>query len=66
MMNFEKFYNYILENFVISGETQRLISNILLFVEKNYTEENEQYSVLSDLLDGVIGLTDEEIKYVSK
>lgn len=62
IMNREQFYQYILDNFSISGEAGRLINNILHFVEKNYTEENEQYRVLCDLLDGTIGLSDAEIK----
>ncbi len=63
-MNREQFYNYILENFNISGEARRLIDNILQFVEAHYTEENEQYNALCSLLDGTIGLTDNEIKKV--
>lgn len=63
-MNREQFYQYILDNFSISGEAGRLINNILHFVEENYTEENEQYRVLCDLLDGTIGLSDAEIKKV--
>ena len=63
-MNREQFYQYILDNFSISGEAGRLIRNILYFVENNYTEENEQYRVLCDLLDGTIGLSDAEIKKV--
>lgn len=64
IMNREQFYQYILDNFSISGEAGRLINNILHFVEENYTEENEQYRVLCDLLDGTIGLSDMEIKKV--
>jgi hypothetical protein len=63
-MDREQFYNYIVENFTISGEAGRLIDNILHFVESNYPEENEQYNALCDLLDGTIGLTDNEIKKV--
>ena len=63
-MNREQFYQYILDNFSISGEAGRLINNILHFVEENYTEENEQYRVLCDLLDGTIGLSDMEIRKV--
>lgn len=63
-MNREQFYNYILENFSISGEAGRLIDNILQFVESHYPEENEQYNALCSLLDGTIGLTDNEIKKV--
>lgn len=63
-MDREQFYNYILENFTISGEAGRLINNILQFVEAHYPEENEQYNALCSLLDGTIGLTDNEIKKV--
>lgn len=63
-MNREQFYQYILDNFNISGEATRLINNILHFVEENYTDENEQYMALCDLLDGTIGLSDAEIRKV--
>ena len=63
-MNREQFYQYILDNFNISGEATRLINNILHFVEENYTDENEQYRALCDLLDGTIGLSDAEIRKV--
>lgn len=63
-MDREQFYNYLLENFTISGEAGRLIDNILQFVESHYPEENEQYNALCSLLDGTIGLTDNEIKKV--
>lgn len=63
-MNREQFYQYILDNFSISGEAGRLINNILHFVEENYTEGNEQYMALCDLLDGTIGLSDAEIRKV--
>lgn len=63
-MNHNKFMDYIRENFDISGEADRLIDNILLFVEGRYQDENEQYNVLCELLDGTIGLEDNEIKMV--
>ena len=63
-MNREQFYQYILDNFNISGEAARLINNILHFVEENYTDENEQYKALCDLLDSTIGLSDAEIRKV--
>lgn len=63
-MNKQEFLDYIVENFDISGEANRLIVNILDFVESRYPEENEQYIVLSELLSGTIGLTDNEIRKV--
>ena len=63
-MNRRQFYNYILENFDISGEAGRLINNILCYIESQGMEENEQYRTLCSLLDGTIGLTDNELKRV--
>ena len=60
-MNREEFLEYIRENFNISCEARRLINNILLFVENTYSDEIEQYKALCDLLDGTIGLSDNEI-----
>lgn len=63
-MNKEQFFEYIHENFNIDGASQRLIWNILSYIEANYPEENEQYNALVSLLDGTIGLEDRELKKV--
>lgn len=63
-MNKDEFYQYICDNFSIPIEAKRLIDNILQFVEAHYPEENEQYNVLCELLDGAIGLEDYELKQV--
>lgn len=63
-MDKEEFMNYIAENYNISGEAHRLIGNILKFVADHYTQEDEQYNVLCELLDGTIGLSDNEIKKI--
>lgn len=63
-MNKQQFFEYIQENFNIDGASQRLILNILDYVEANYSEENEQYNALVSLLDGTIGLEDRELKKV--
>lgn len=63
-MNRDQFYNYIVENFTVSGEAERLIDNILQFVESRCTAQSEQYNALCSLLDGTIGLKDNEIKKV--
>lgn len=63
-MNKQQFFEYIQENFNIDGASQRLILNILDYVEANYSEENEQYNALVSLLDGTIGLEDVELKKV--
>lgn len=60
-MNREEFMEYVRENFNISCEARRLIDNILSFVENTYFDESEQYKVLCELLDGTIGLSDNEI-----
>lgn len=63
-MDKEEFMNYLSENFSISGEAYRLIGNILDFVSKHYAAEDEQYNALCELLDGTIGLSDNEIKKI--
>ena len=63
-MNKQQFFEYIQENFNIDGASQRLILNILDYVEANYSEENEQYNALVSLPDGTIGLEDAELKKV--
>lgn len=64
-MNREEFMEYIRENFVISVEAKRLIDNILYYVEIQGADEDEQYMMLSCMLSGTIGLSDNEIKKIS-
>lgn len=56
--------NYIVENYNIAGEAFRLIDNILIYAEQNFSGD-EQYRFLCDILDGTIGLSDAEIRKVS-
>lgn len=62
-MNRTEFYEYITEEFNLSGEACRLVDNILQYVEMQGISEDEQYHMLSILLDG-IGLSDAEIRRV--
>lgn len=61
-MKKQEFMDYIRENFNVDGATQRLINNILNFVELQDIEKDEQFEVLSELLENTIGLEDDEIK----
>lgn len=61
-MGKEEFYRYILDNFTLSAEAQRIISNILTYVELNAPDNDEAHKLLSFFLDGTIGITDEEIR----
>lgn len=63
-MNKEEFIQYVEDNFNISGEAFRLISNILDYVSAQGCGEDEQYNMLCMLLDGSIGLSDNEIKQI--
>ena len=62
-MNRKEAMEYLTTNFSLSGEAQRIIDNILYYVELQDLDEDQQYNLLSSLLDG-IGLTDEEIKRI--
>ena len=44
--------------------SEKLVKNILNFVEMNYPEEKEQYNVLRYFLNDIPGLTDAEIRKV--
>lgn len=61
-MNKEAFMEYVRETFDISGSTQRMIENILNYVEM--LPKSEHYAALVALLDGTIGLTEAEIRQV--
>lgn len=63
-MNREEFLEYIEKNFTVSGEAKRLIDNILFFVKEQEVEEDKQYLMLCELLDGTIGLSDSEIRKI--
>lgn len=60
-MNKIKFAQYLSDNYTLSCSAQRLINNILDFVTNNYSDIAEQRHVLHELLDGTIGLSDNEI-----
>lgn len=62
-MDKQEFIDYIHENFNISVEAMSLIANILDYASR-FTDEEEQYEVLCALLDGTIGLSDDEIRKI--
>ena len=61
-MTKEEFMDWVRETFDVSGSTQRMMENVLDYVEK--LPEEEHYSALTDLLSGAIGLTNNEIKQI--
>ena len=63
-MNREEFCGYIIENFDVSAEFCRLLNNVLIFIEERYQDNEEQYKVLNELLNGTIGLSEREIRKV--
>lgn len=62
-MSKEEFMEWIRATFDVPGSTQRMMENILDYVEK--LPEEQHYAALTDLLDGTIGLTDAEIRKIS-
>ena len=59
-MDRETFYQYILDNFILSGEEQRMVDTILQFIESHYDKQQE---VIRELLCD-IDLNEEELKNV--
>ena len=41
-MDRETFYQYILDNFILSGEEQRMVDTILQFIESHYSDYDKQ------------------------
>ena len=64
-MNKEEFYNFIRDNYELDGgAAMRLLWNILSCVEEWCSNYEEQQDMICQLLDGTIGLTEEELKGV--
>ena len=62
-MDRKEFYQYLIDNFSLSGEAQRLIDNIFYYVELQSASPDEQHQMIGFLLDG-IGLSEDEIRKV--
>lgn len=62
-MDRETFYQYILDNFTLSGEEQRMVDAILQFIESHYSDYDKQQEVIRELLCD-IDLNEEELKNV--
>ena len=62
-MDRETFYQYILDNFTLSGEEQRMVDTILRFIESHYSDYDKQQEVIRELLCD-INLNEEELKNV--
>ena len=45
-MDRETFYQYILDNFTLSGEEQRMVDTILQFIESHYSDYDKQQEVI--------------------
>lgn len=56
----EDAYQWILDNFNVEGPAARIIHNILDYAD-NFSGE-DQYEFLTNLLDGTIGLDEEELR----
>ena len=52
--------NWIFENFSVDGAAGRIISNILEYADNLSGEEQVEF--MTEMLDGTIGLTEEEIE----
>jgi hypothetical protein len=63
VMKIKEFMDYVRENFIVSAEAERLIENALRYAGIEAPEK--QHDILCFLLDGTIGLTEEEISRIS-
>ena len=58
--NMEQAYEWLLEEFDIDGAAARIIRNVLEYAD--CMEGDEQHDFLTEMLDGTIGLSDQEIR----
>lgn len=65
LMNRQETLDYIRKHFSCSNEAMRLIDNILAYVEAQGVCDAEQFVMLQALLDGSIGLSNDEIRRIS-
>ena len=63
-MNRNEFFEYIIDNFTLSGEAQRLIDNILFYIESRFEDVNDQRIAARDLL-ASIDLEDVEFNLIN-
>ena len=63
-MNRNEFFEYIIDNFTLSGEAQRLIDSILFYIESRFEDVNDQRIAARDLLRS-IGLEDVEFNLIN-
>lgn len=63
-MGREEFMAYVQSNFKVSSGFIRLLDNVLHYAELQCFEEDELNSYLSFMLDGCIGLSEDEIEKV--
>lgn len=59
-MNLSKTYNYICENFTLDITSKRLLESGLCII-KNYVDDQRIRSAVSDFLDSIGGVEEEEI-----
>ena len=64
-MSKSEFIQYIRDNFNVSVEFLRLLTNVLDYATSKYFDEFELRDYMNYLLDGTIGLSDEEIKKIN-
>lgn len=57
------FMAYINENFTLSVQAQRLVYDILFYIENNFNDPEDQKTAARELLDS-IGLSDEEYNLI--
>ena len=57
------FMAYINENFTLSVQAQRLVYDILFYIENNFDDPEDQKAAAKELLDS-IGLSDKEYNLI--
>lgn len=63
-MSKNQFLAYLREDLLFDDDAMRLVQNILTYAESQFCGEDEVFLFLSQMLDGVAGLTEDAIKCI--
>ena len=57
----EHFYNYVVENYSLSGEAARMLDNIVIYANEHFNYKEDIVAFIDNILDATIGIEKQEI-----
>lgn len=57
----EHFYDYVLENYSLSGEAARMLDNIVIYANEHFNYKNDIVQFIDNIVASLIGMEKQEI-----